>query len=288
VQALVGTLESTLTFSVSPQDRLVGAPEQPDYDASSKITMGPLFAPSVSGGVLVRPHRLVRIGLSAQSPAHVDTEAKLVVRLPGSPVFDRASVRGDRARVTFDLPGIVRIGVELRPTRTLRVEGTWVRELWSVHKAILASPQGITLDGLVGGPPSLAMPDINTPRNFQDSNSFRLGLEYQGELARRRIDVRGGLGYETSAVPVEYMSLSSLDFDKTTLTVGASVHLGERWRLDALYGHVFVADAYVPPDQARIPRVSALAGNAPLEAINGGTYTASSELVGLGLNYLFR
>ncbi len=288
VQALVGTLESTLTFSVSPQDRLIGAPEQPDYDAASKVTMGTMVAPSVSGGLVLTPHPRLRIGFSGQTPTHVDTDARITVRLPQSAIFDRANVRGDRARVTFDLPGIVRAGVEVRPTRRLRVEATWVRELWSVHDAIRATPQGITLDGLVGAPPSLALPKIDTPRNFQDASSYRLGGEYSFEILRRAIDVRAGLGYEESAVPRAYLSLSSMDFDKTTLTVGGSVHVGDGFRLDVLYGHVLVADAYVPAADARIPRVSALAGNAPLEAVNGGHYGADSDLVGLGMEYQFR
>ncbi len=287
VQALVGTLESTLTFSVSPQDRLIGAPEQPDYDAASKVTMGTMVAPSVSGGVVITPHPKLRLGVSGQTPTHVDTDARITVRLPQSAVFDRASVHGDRARVTFDLPGILRAGVEVRPIRRLRVEATYVRELWSVHDAIRASPQGITLDGLVGAPPSLALPKIDTPRNFQDASSYRLGGEYSFDVLRRAVDVRAGLGYEESAVPRAYLSLSSMDFDKTTLTLGASVHL-DGFRFDVLYGHVMVADAYVAPADARIPRVSALAGNAPLEAVNGGHYAADSDLVGLGMEYQFR
>ncbi len=286
VQALVGTLESTLTFSVSPPDRLIGAPEQPDYDASSKVSMGTIVAPSVSGGVVLQPHHAVRVGLSGQTPTRVDTDARITVRLPTSPLFDGASVRGDRARVTFDLPAIVRAGVEVRPTRRLRVEATYVRELWSVHDAIRATPQGITLDGLVGGPPSLALPAINTPRNFQDASSYRLGGEYSFELWRRAVDLRAGVGYEESAVPRAYLSLSSMDFDKTTLTLGGSLHLGG-FRVDLLYGHVVAADAYVAPAEARVPRVSALAGNAPLEAVNGGRYAADSDLIGLGMEVQF-
>lgn len=288
VQALVGTLESTLTFSVSPPDRLIGAPEQPDYDAAGKVSIGPIFAPSVSGGVVVEPHRAVRIGVSAQSPSHIEAGAKLAVRLPQSAVFDRARVSGDSARVALDLPGILRAGVEVRPVPALRVEATYVREFWSVHKAIKASPEGITLDGMVGAPPSVPMPDIDSPRNFRDADSIRLGGEYAFGLGRVRASARAGVGYETSAVPVEYVSLASLDFDKTTLTFGASVHVSDRWRLDALYGRVFASEAYVAPDRAAIGRINPLSDNAPFEAVNGGRYAASSDLIGLGLNYTYQ
>ena len=37
IGALVGFFQSTVTFSVSPPDRLVAAPEQPEYDAATTI-----------------------------------------------------------------------------------------------------------------------------------------------------------------------------------------------------------------------------------------------------------
>lgn len=287
-QALVGTLESAITFSVSPPDRLIGAPEQPEYDAAARVTIGPVFAPSLSAGAILVPHPRVRLGLSGQTPTRIDADARLAVRLPTSALFDGASVRGDRARVRLDLPAILRAGLEVRPSARWRLEIAYVRELWSAHRSIVAAPRGMTLDGMIGAPPSVRIPAIEVARNFRDTDSVRLGSEVRLEAGGRRLDLRAGVSHETSAVPLEYLSLSSLDFDKTALTVGASVHLGERWRLDALFAHLVVADAYVPPERARIGRINALAGDAPFEAVNGGRYGAASNLVGVGLNYQLR
>jgi hypothetical protein len=44
---------------------------------------------------------------------------------------------------------------------------------------------------------------------------------------------------------------------------------------------------YVNPDDARIGRVNPIQGNAPLEAVNGGQYSASADLFGLGARYQF-
>src|SRR5439155_11620407 len=53
--ALTGVFQTTVTFSASPQDRLLGAPEQPEFDASAQLSAGPIFAPSLSAGAIFVP-----------------------------------------------------------------------------------------------------------------------------------------------------------------------------------------------------------------------------------------
>jgi long-chain fatty acid transport protein len=284
-QALMGTVRTTITFSASPQDRLIGAPEQPEYDAAAALEIGPIFAPSLSAGMIAVIDPKVRIGISGQMATHIESEGKLQVRLPTSVAFDTARVNGDTVNVEFDFAPILRAGVEFRPDDTLRIEATWVREFWSMHDVIHVEPQGMSMDGIIGMPPSLAMPNIDIVREFQDADSFRLGVEWTTEISERQVDLRTGISYDTGAVPSEYISLSSLDFDKTILGLGGSFHVDEKLRLDVLYGHVFGADASVDPASAQIPRVNPLSGNAPLEAINGGDYSVSADLFGVGLNY---
>ena len=287
VQALVGVFQSTVTFSASPQDRLLGAPEQPEFDAQSQMRVGPIVAPTANGGVIFVPDPHLRLGVSGQLPMVVSSDATIKVRLPSDVAFDGASVHGDNAHVKFTLPGILRLGVEVRPIDHLRVEVSYVREFWSSHQTIEATPNGITLDGIRGAPPSVAMPNIVIPRNFGDASSYRLGVEGTIPFATYALDLRAGVAYETSAVPAAYLSLSSLDFDKVNVMIGGSVHVGEHWRFDGVYGHTFTKETYVSPKDARIPRINPLKGNAPLEAVNGGTYHASADLIGVGMNYKF-
>lgn len=286
--ALVGVFQSQVTFSASPQDRLIGAPEQPEYDAAAQLKVGPIFAPTMSAGATFVPSKYVRIGVSGQLPTVIDANAKITVRLPTSAVFDSAQIRGDEANVRFVLPAIVRVGVEVRPTPNLRVEAAYVREVWSAHDAITATPRGISLDGITGLPPKVAMPRITIPRGFADSNSFRLGGEGRVAIQERPLDVRAGVSYETSGVPPEYLSLSSLDFAKVTASLGAGLHVTPRLRLDLVYAHVFAASETVDPATAKLTRVNPIKGNAPFEAVNGGTYAASADLFGLGAAYTFR
>lgn len=287
IGALVGVFQSEVTFSVSIADRLIGAPEQPEYDAANRFRVGPIFAPTGNLGVIWAPLKELRLGSSLQLPTVISASTKFDVRLPTSAAFDGASVRGRDAHVRFKLPAIFRIGAEVRPTEDLRIELAYVRELWSIHDAMEVTPEGVTIDDVPGLPRRLPIPAIRFPRNFEDSNSVRLGGEYRFKLGTHDFDLRAGASYETSAVPPAYLSLLTIDMDKITLSLGGSIHLGKHWRLDAVYAHLFASSVYVSPDDARVGRVNPIQGNAPLEAVNGGQYAASADLFGVGARYQF-
>jgi long-chain fatty acid transport protein len=287
IYALTGWFQTTITFNASLQDRVLGAPEQPEYDATSQMRVGFMFAPTSNAGIIYEPDKHVRFAIAGNLPLVVDSGAELQVRLPTSSIFDTAKITGTHAQVHFEMPAIFRAGIEVRPVEALRVEVAYVRELWSSHDTIVATPKDIAVTGIVGAPPTVRFPKIIVPRGFTDSDSFRVGAEYTFPIGDYRLTARGGMAYEESAVPPSYLSLNSLDFDKTIATVGSSLHIGEHWRLDASYGHVFTRSVYVSPDTASIPRINPLNGNAPMEAVNGGYYSASADLIGVGAEYRF-
>lgn len=287
VQALTGIFQSTVVFSASPQDRLLGAPEQPEFDASSQLRVGPIFAPSANAGVIYEPERHIRFGASGQLPTIVSAPAKVSVRLPSDVAFDSAHVVGNDAHVRFELPAIFRLGVEVRPIDHLRIELAYVRELWTTQHSIDETSKNISINGVTGLPPSVALPPISYPRNFDNSDSVRLGAEYTVSIAGYAVDLRGGVAYETSAIPPAYLSLQTVDLDKLTTSIGGGLHIGKHWRFDAVYAHIFAKSVTVTPEEAKIPRVNPLNGNAPFEAVNGGTYSATADLLGVGVNYLF-
>jgi long-chain fatty acid transport protein len=285
--AVVGVFQSTVTFSVSPPDRLVAAPEQPEFDAQTRFRVGPIFAPSGSLGVVWAPIKELRLGGSYMLPTVISAPARFDVRLPSSAIFDNAHVDGHDAHVRFKLPPILRLGIEGRPTSDLRVELAYVREFWSVHDALELTPEDVSFGGVAGLPKKVPLPPIRFARNFEDSNSFRLGGEYTFPIWGYPMDLRAGLAYESSAVPPAYLSLLTIDMQKTTLSLGGGLHVGEHWRLDAVYAHLFASSVNVSPDEAKIPRVNPIPGNAPLEAVNGGRYSVNADLIGVGAQYTF-
>ncbi|HEY2516999.1 MAG TPA: outer membrane protein transport protein [Polyangiaceae bacterium] len=288
--ALTGTFQTTVTFNASPANRVLGAPEDPQYDAAAQLAAGPIFAPTVNGGVIFAPIDQLRLGISGQGPMSIDAPAHLTMRLPSAPLFDGASQDGTDASIHFVLPAIFRAGIEVRPIPQVRVEAAYVREFWSVQQSINIDMKNVNLDNVGAGtmPPKIAIPDIKFPRGFRDSNSYRIGAEVTYKLGGYRFANRLGFSYETSAVPNPYVSVSSLDFDKYALTFGGSLYIGEHWRFDGLYAHLFTSTTFVNPDTAQIPRINPLQGNPTFEEVNGGYYTATADLWGVGLNYLFK
>jgi long-chain fatty acid transport protein len=115
----------------------------------------------------------------------------------------------------------------------------------------------------------------------------RFGGEYQTKFGTYPLTLRGGVMWEQSAIPPEYLSLSSLDFEKVVASVGASIAVDDKWRFDLCVTKSFAESVYVDPANAKIPRINPITGNAQLEPINGGTYTANAELFGAGVVYKY-
>jgi long-chain fatty acid transport protein len=294
LQALVGTFKSRVVFSASPPDRVISSPEDPQYDSLSQLNVGPIVAPSGNFGIIAVPDKHVHIGASAQLPFLINAPATINVRLPTAAVFDKATQDGDNARVRFELPPVLRFGVEYRTDldddSDLRVEVAYVREFWSVHDSIDVRPENVKLFNITGFPSPFGVAPISLPRHFQDSNSFRLGGEYstKGIFKANRVDLRAGASYETSAIPQEWVSPLTYDANKIILGGGASLHAGEHWRLDAVGALVLLGSTTVTPAEAQVPRVNPVQGNpTKTESINGGDYSARAIILGVGAQYKF-
>jgi long-chain fatty acid transport protein len=291
-EALVGKLQSDLVFSASPQDRLLAAPESPEYDAQAKLTTKTIFAPSGHFGVTAVPTKILRLGLAFHLPFSIDVPADLNVTLPRATAFDSASQSGTGVRVKTDLPATLRAGVELRPTDDLRIEVAYVREFWNAQKELAITPTSLSFVNITGFPSPFAVPPVSIPRNFQPSNSFRLGAEATVIRPPEHVwglDVRAGINYETSAVPDDYMSPLTTDLNHITLGLGGSIHASKQLRLDAMYAHLFGFATDVDPRTAQVSAVNPLKGNPVTPVpINAGHYESHANIIGLGAAYTFQ
>ncbi len=289
-EALTGALSTKQVFSASPQDRLLAAPESPEYDAAATLKTKPIFAPRAHFGVTAIPMKQLRLGAALQLPSYIDTPADLNVTLPRAATFDGARQEGTRVRVRTVLPAVLRLGVEARPTDALRVELAWVHELWNAHESIDVSPIDLRFYGVTGFPSPFDIPNVSIPRNFKSSHSFRLGAEYSVLRAPDTVglDLRAGLAYETSAIPTDYLTPLTADLDRFTLAFGLGIRPHPRWRLDVMYAHVFAFEAEADPRTAGVSPINPVRGNPTVPTpINGGTYAAAGNLFGLGATVRF-
>ncbi len=284
---LVGSFANLVYLNANPSDRVLGAPEDPNYD-SLTLTKATVFAPSASAGITFEPSKFIRFGLSGHLPYWINAPATLSVRLPTAAPFDNAALNDDSARVKFRLPGVVRVGVEVRPIPELRVELAYVYESWSLHDTIDITPNG-GLTNITGFPSPFSLPTIRIPRNFQDSHSVRLGGEYTVKLGESaKLDIRAGGSFETSAAPTPYVSALTLDSTKGAASLGLGLHLGEHWRFDVMYSHMFFPQVVVPSKDAAVPVINPVSGYpTPIEGVNGGTYDWHTEVIGVGFSYAF-
>ena len=207
---------------------------------------------------------------------------------PRPPVFQQATQQGTGGNVAFNLPWTLRAGIETRVVDNLRVEVSFAYDAWSMQDAITLTPTNIALKNVAGFPSLYYVPPVSLPRNFQDSASVHLGGEYTLKLGGLAWDGRAGVSFETSAVPSAYESVLTIDQNKVTLAGGLSVHINKA-RLDFVYAHVFGFDVNVDPNSAKIALTSPVQANPPKspDYINGGTYSARANVLGLGLAYTF-
>ncbi len=287
LQLLVGRFAATTMFSACVPDRLFCAPEQPEYDSLTQLDAGPIIAPTGNIGVQWIPHRQWQVGMAFQAPTVIRSSGKTRSRLPSAAIFENASVVGEDVRVGFELPWSLRWGVQFEPMEDLFVEvdGSW--EGWSIHDEISVNPEGVAIANLPGFPNPTFVPNQSIPRNFRDSLSIRAGGEYGIPIDTVTLWARGGLSYESSAIPPEYMSVLTVDLNKLTTSLGVGIEV-DAWRFDMTYAHIFGFTADVDPADAKSPALHPIEANEPEpHTVNGGTYAARADVVGIGLVYSF-
>jgi long-chain fatty acid transport protein len=290
-QALIGSYKSRSVMTTCLPDRFVCAPEQPDFDSTVQMDVGPIFAPSANFGLLFKPDKHVRFGVAYQLGFNVDSDATIRVRMPSNVFFDRAWQDGDAARVHMRFPWIARVGVEVREiVPRSRAEIAYVREGWSVHDEITVTPQGMMLRDVELFPAEYRIGSFRVPRQFENTGSIRIGAEHWEKVGSYQIDGRIGFMYEKNAIPAAYLSTLTIDVDKLILGLGASLHVTRTWRLDGLYAHVFGWARDVSPEEARYPQINPVRAtpNPYPSYVNGGRYEASAHILGVGLavNYM--
>jgi long-subunit fatty acid transport protein len=149
------------------------------------------------------------------------------------------------------------------------------------------------MKNVVGLPPVYEVGELAQARGFRDTFSIHAGMEHGFDAGGYPMALRLGTSYERSAVPAEYLSVLTVDLDKVQVAGGGSLFVGEKKnvRLDAVIGYTFGFATDVDPRAAKITKVKVVRANDPAEQdqtkINGGRYTASAMVLGVGLNWKY-
>ncbi len=280
IQNHVTALQNEIVLSGCP-GQTTCAPEDPEFDSVSRVDQDDFFNPSGSVGIQYDAASTVTLGASLQLPVWFRGQGKLHTRLPTSGFFDGATVEGDRADISFDLPAEIRAGVEYRPGRW-RVELATTIQLWSQHDAMRIEPKGVRIVN-APGVGTYELGPMTVPRNFKDTYAVHLGVE---RALGDRLQLRAGYAFETGAPPDEYLSVLTVDGQKHLFAAGASVHAGS-WTFDAVAGYAAMSDRRVDPTVGQAPQLNPIRDTStmPLTTfVNWGDYSSSWLLIGLGLS----
>ncbi len=254
-------------------------PESPGYDSLTELDATSGFTPSaIVGAQVVWPK--IRGGLALQLPFFIQGTGTVRSRLPSDPMFTNTTIVGEAVEIDFTIPLILRGAVEYRPMPTLRIELGFDYEAWSMQKNFTIQPKGIYLEN-VPGIGRYYLDTLYVVRDLNDSFSIHVGAEY--EVVKKRLVLRLGYLFETSATPDETMSVLTADGLHNMITLGGSLKMGPV-RFDLGYGHLFTLDRTVT--NSRSLQLNPI--QPPLAvAVGNGTYKIDTDIIAVGLNANF-
>jgi len=258
------------------------APEDPGFDSLTQVDTDSAFTPSGVVGAIFAFEKF-RGGLNVQLPFFVRSSGTVATRLPTDPFFANSEVHGNAIDVDFNLPLTVRLGLEYRPYKRLRVELDMDYEAWSMQKDFTIRPKGVYISG-VPGVGNYYLNTLHLQRGMQDTFAVHLGAEAV-TLDRKMggMVLRAGWALETSATPDSTASVLTPDALRNVISIGGGLILGPV-RLDLGYAHVFFADRTVTNSQSfqLNPIQPALA-----VPVGNGRYTVSADVLTAGLEARF-
>jgi long-chain fatty acid transport protein len=259
--------------------------EDPAFDSLVTLDLFPAVGVSGAAG-FTYDMVIARIGASVTFPYSLHGDADLKIALPTSPLFENATIKGDKAEMEIKFPWIYRVGGEIRPADWLRMEGAFVYEAWSTQKDIPVTPKGVQMQNIRGignydiGPMAIQ-------RNMRDVWSLRGGYEAQlpedwfGGFA---VVMRGGMAYERGAFANSALTPLTVDTNKFILTGGFGINFTETVRMDGVAGWIFMADPVVKNSAIKAP--AAIRPESAIgQPIGNGTYTAEAFYIGGGFSF---
>jgi long-subunit fatty acid transport protein len=212
-----------------------------------------------------------------------------VADLPKTAQAVGAFQTGDAARFLLPMPDVVRAGVLVRPTPRWLVEADVVVERWSTLGALQLLPNGITIESPNLGTAPKPLPPIVLPHNYEDAWSVRLGAER--EVVPGRFTARAGVLRETSAVPLASTSIDFPNWERTAVSVGASVAIpGTPVTVDLAYAHHFLPARTVSNSvvaQVVTPCLTPGCTDPAPTVVGNGRYEASLDVVSISTRLAF-
>jgi long-chain fatty acid transport protein len=291
VQVVAGRFKTDVALTTCGDGIVCNFPEDPDFDTYSTLDVLPALGVTGVGGIKYNFHNILRFGASVMLPYTLQGTGKLDTVLPkNNPLFENAHVQGDQAKFSMNFPLIVRVGSEIRPWPSLRLEGAFVWEQWSSQKSIDITPQNVSMVGIRGigdydvGP-------IKMMRNMNDVWSVRGGYEFfvpakmmMASLKKIKLAMRGGLAYETSAFTKQTLTPLTLDSNKLLITGGFGLNFAKWLRFETAAGWYMMENVQVTNSTIQRPQAIRPASTTDNVTLGNGKYKMEAIYLGGGFN----
>jgi long-chain fatty acid transport protein len=236
-------IDSTL---VSTQARTLGGEIDSTVENRGTINVGGLSGSFAAGAMLEAVPDRMWLGASYQSQPGLGPQVLkgTVTETSGqAPYYSDTGTTSYKVDFHQSLPDIIRAGVRFRASDVveIRVFGDLTR--WSVMKSqcvnladtSTGSACYVYPNGTAAPAPGSSTPSnifTNIPRNWKDTYGIRVGASY---WLKPEIEVFGGLGYETAAVPDSTLEPGAMDADNIGIALGARLRITKTLYLAGSY-----------------------------------------------------
>jgi long-chain fatty acid transport protein len=235
-----------------------------ENDIGVGLDMADPFRFTWNAGLLAEPTDWMKIGFSVLPPLKVAGKGDIQAQFAnqhwmgpnGFDVLGAERVNDKDVTVMLTMPWVLRGGVAFEPGDKSVVELAGVWQRWSMTKEIRVTDVNlnIPLTEFVGTDlEDVAITDdVVIPADYDNAWSVRLGGEHEVVEA---LSLRGGLFYETSAIPIQTQAVSLVDGPKVGYGVGATYWYKKQQRrvfsLDAGFSQTFIAERTITGSQIR-------------------------------------
>lgn len=172
------------------------------------------------------------------------------------------NIASSKGSATLNLPSMIGFGLAYDITESFTAEIDWMQLAWSSYDKLV-----LTVD-----PPLMGQTEIESDKNYEDSYSIRLGLEYR---LNESWAIRGGYLRDNKAVPDAWVEPTLPEGDRDLISLGFG-WTNQSWTVDGYFLILKQADRQITNSEHDI-----LGGMFDFN----GLYKGSATLFGVTLGY---
>jgi long-chain fatty acid transport protein len=194
-----------------------GGPFPPGTVSASRYVKGDALDYGWNAALSIKPTDKSNISLTYRSVVDLDFEGDVILTatsVAAPPLAGSVTTTGD---VTIPGPAVATLSGSYDFDK-LTVELTVDRTFWSAYKELDFEYDAAT-------PGATALFDPPSAKNWDDTNAYRLGLEYR---MTSDLTLMGGLAYDENPVPDATLSFELPDSNAWIISVGARYALSEQ------------------------------------------------------------